>query len=76
MKVFRGIWWLLGAGYSLLCFGYAVAFIGWGFSWWNKPEPGTFLLILAFLGAGIDSVDRNIEELDALSRPHHSTPEK
>jgi hypothetical protein len=72
MRILRWIWWAGGLFFGLLCFGYAVAFAGYGLSLWvTKPEPDALLLTLAFLGAGVGAIEYSIKEAETLvSRPH------
>lgn len=65
MKVIRFIWWVGGPLFGIICLGYAIAFAGWGLSFWaTKPEPDAFLSTMAFLTAFVCAIDRAIEEVE------------
>ncbi len=72
-KLTMGFWLMISMGnfgFAILMFGYVIAFAGWGFSLWAKPEPIASVLIAAFILGGAKAFNLSLdamEELDALA---------
>lgn len=62
MRVIRFLWWAGLPGFGLTCIYYAIAFIGWGLSLCERPQPDAPLLVIALVGAAIGSFERAAEE--------------
>ena len=63
MTILRWIWWAGKPVFGAICFGYAIAFAGWGLSFWSKPQPDALLTCLAFFGAAVQCFREAISEL-------------